>query len=754
MLNVNRMKGILGDAVSNDVRTLELRVGQIVRGVVLQQYPNNEATVSINGVHVRAKLEVPIMEGQASLLQVQPDSRGGQIHLKQVDPTTIGLQDPMKDILKALNLPDKPWANELVKDLRKEGFALNKETAAAFQRAAQLAPAGVNQEQWMQAAATVFKRGLPMSAATISAIHQLQSGTPAHELLGQLRGLLTVPNNSASPVTNAIISQLASLLEDGAELIRQLPSQSAGIGQSQTSGTGNQAASQQQGGVGVQASQQQSVVSNQAGVQQLSGTGNQAALQQLSGAGSQAASQQQGVVGNQASAQQASAIGNQAGGQQGSAVGTQTGLQQGAGLQATSAAAHSQQASASWQTSESNGLNGQASTTAQSQGSAGQQPVAANQSGVNVPGNGSSLLPQLLKWLGVNYEATLGKQLMQQQGTVSPQMTQSAEQSSLQQVHTSTSQPSQSGAQTATQPPNQPASAAMPMAATTTQPVANAAQLMQQASAEQVTNTTTQQAGQSPSSVQGQVTAQLMLQHDQAGGAASTQQQSTSQVTPLSVQQASVNSAQQELSQVQQQATLGTQQSLQQSSHDNIKSAIIQLLGQPDVSVQVKETAQQLLHAITGQQLMLTAERNHSLFSHITMYIPIKDANNGQTAAVHIQTRRDRRGELDSENCRIVFDLQMKSLGPTLVDMNIVNKIVSLNLWNDHPAVAPIIESLKPEISEALYDHGYMLSSVRATPVPIKEDETVKPEEGRAVIIPPDIDQLSSTRYKGVDFKV
>src|SRR5690606_3332875 len=305
-----------------------------------------------------------------------------------------------------------------------------------------------------------------------------------------------------------------------------------------------------------------------------------------------------------------------------------------------------------------------------------------------------------------------------------------------------------------TQPPNQPASAAMPMAATTTQPVANAAQLMQQASAEQVTNTTTQQAGQSPSSVQGQVTAQLMLQHDQAGGAASTQQQSTSQVTPLSVQQASVNSAQQELSQVQQQATLGTQQSLQQSSHDNIKSAIIQLLGQPDVSVQVKETAQQLLHAITGQQLMLTAERNHSLFSHITMYIPIKDANNGQTAAVHIQTRRDRRGELDSENCRIVFDLQMKSLGPTLVDMNIVNKIVSLNLWNDHPAVAPIIESLKPEISEALYDHGYMLSSVRATPVPIKEDETVKPEEGRAVIIPPDIDQLSSTRYKGVDFKV
>jgi len=703
MMNVNNMKGILGDAVSNEVRTLELRVGQVVRGVVLQQFPNNEATVSINGVQVRAKLEVPIMEGQASLLQVQPDSKGGQVHLKQVDPTALGLQDPMKDILKALSLPDKQWANELIKDLRKEGFALNKETAAAFQRAAQLMPAGVNQEQWMNAAATAFKRGLPMSEASIAAIHQLQSGAPAHQLLDQLRGQLsTLLQSNSATTSNSLIMQLASLLDEGAELLRQLSGQPAGAGQ----------------------------------------------LQQ--GNGSSASSP--------AAAQQHNA-----------------GMQTAASTVQQHTSATVLQTSEPSQSSTMQQMNGQAASTTQQQAASGQTSAMTNQAAsVNNQGNSANLLPQLLKWLGVSHEAALGKQIMQQPAAATAQVGQTVlqhgqmaqTQSSLQsgtavspaqqmaqqqvlQSHISTAQGAQQGAQPTSQqsPGNQ---LTMPTTASTAQSSA-ATQLAPQARVDQAINQAPQQGAQPAAASQPPAGAQTSLQVDQ-GAVTSSQQQTHGIASQTGIQQAPAV-GQQESAQVQQTA-ITSQQMMQQTSHDNVKSAILQLLGQPDVSAQIKETAQQLLHAITGQQLMLSAERNHSVFSHITMFIPIKDASNGQTASVHIQTRRDRRGELDSENCRIVFDLQMKSLGPTLVDMSIVNKIVSLNLWNDHPAVAPIVDSLKPEISEALYDHGYMLSSVRATPIPIKEEEAVRQEEGRPVIIPPDIDQLSSTRYKGVDFKV
>ena len=188
---------------------------------------------------------------------------------------------------------------------------------------------------------------------------------------------------------------------------------------------------------------------------------------------------------------------------------------------------------------------------------------------------------------------------------------------------------------------------------------------------------------------------------------------------------------------------------------ESLKATIMQLLQSSDAPSGLKDAAQQLLNAITGQQLMMAAERNHSVFSHVTFYIPIQDGEKGQTASIHVQTRRNRKGELDADNCRIVFDLQMKTIGPTLVDMNIVNKIVSLNLWNDHPAIAPIMDTLKSDIQTALQGYGYLLSSVRTTPIPLKEqEEAKKQEEGKIIVVPPDIDQLNSTRYKGVDFKI
>src|SRR5688500_9421359 len=101
-MNISHMmRGLFGEATSGESRGMELKAGQIIRGVILQVAENNEAIVQINGVQVRAKLELPLQVGQSALLQVQPQSNGALVVLKQVEPSAVGLpEDTFKEWAK------------------------------------------------------------------------------------------------------------------------------------------------------------------------------------------------------------------------------------------------------------------------------------------------------------------------------------------------------------------------------------------------------------------------------------------------------------------------------------------------------------------------------------------------------------------------------------------------------------------------------------------------------------------------------
>lgn len=154
------------------------------------------------------------------------------------------------------------------------------------------------------------------------------------------------------------------------------------------------------------------------------------------------------------------------------------------------------------------------------------------------------------------------------------------------------------------------------------------------------------------------------------------------------------------------------------AQQESLKSALLALVSSDHTPPALKETAQQLVQQITGQQLLLTPERNSSVLTHVTMFIPINNADGKQTASVHIQTRRGRKGELDASNCRLLFNLSMNTLGDTMVDVNVMDKIVSLNLWNDHPAISSLAEGSRNEIAASLQQAGYQLLSLRTTPLP------------------------------------
>ncbi|WP_144028208.1 hypothetical protein [Paenibacillus ferrarius] len=201
-------------------------------------------------------------------------------------------------------------------------------------------------------------------------------------------------------------------------------------------------------------------------------------------------------------------------------------------------------------------------------------------------------------------------------------------------------------------------------------------------------------------------------------------------------------------------ATSSQQDDAVKPAADTLKSLLLQLTASDDTPAPLKEAAQQAIGQVTGQQLMLTGDKN-AMFAHMTLFVPFMDGTGQQSAAIHIQSRKGKRGEVDASNCRLLFDLQMKIMGNTLLDVQVVNKIVSLNIHNDHPALAPLMEESKEEITAAMNKAGYQFISLKCSPYPQplaqKENEAAKQgvSDGRVDLR----DLYQPKTYKGVDFR-
>lgn len=189
---------------------------------------------------------------------------------------------------------------------------------------------------------------------------------------------------------------------------------------------------------------------------------------------------------------------------------------------------------------------------------------------------------------------------------------------------------------------------------------------------------------------------------------------------------------------------------------DNLKSALLTLAAHDEAPPALREAAQTLAQQVTGQQLLLASERQpNQPFSMMTMFIPMKSPDGDTTAAVHVQARRSRKGEWDADNCRLLFDLRMRHLGDTVVDVQVVNRIVSVKLLNDYPGMADLVEQAREELETGLRDAGFQLLSMTAQPLPSRqaagESESV-PSRGKPN--PNASSAYAFKPYKGVDFRI
>ncbi|OAS15018.1 hypothetical protein [Paenibacillus oryzisoli] len=609
------IRNLVGELTAADSKTLELKVGQIIKGVVLQLLSDQEALVNIGGTQVRAKLETPLKQGDVTMLQVQPESKGGQIILKPLLTSDVQIaDDSLGELLKAFEIKDTAGNRQMLQQIQQEGIPVSKENVKAFETVMREMPQGANKEEWLQAAVLTAKKGLPLTPATVDAIKQVTTGPAAGQVLEQLEQQANAlleqdPTHPAADTAKQVVSLLKELRATAAAVRPAEPAAPA------------------------------------------------SAVDEPAAAPPQAASSAPAAA--------------QAGG--------------------TSAAAPrgSEPAAA-------------AIVAPPAAPAAGEAPPAP-------PAAGAATVAASAKPAADAHMAQARSAELVRQG----------------------GEPLQAGSPVPVQAP--PAKQEGGLAPT----VARGEAAPPQTQADPVeTNWISKMLKAVGVEHESHVAAKL----DERGN-------------PVSVRQQATDSS---FSIISTNTTDDQQGDIAKPATETLKSLLLQLTASDDTPAPLKEAAQQAVSQITGQQLMLTNDKN-AMFTQMTMFVPFLDNTGQQTAAIHIQSRKGSRGEVDASNCRLLFDLQMRVMGNTLLDVQVVNKIVSLTIHNDHPALVSLMESSKDEIATAMNSVGYQFISLKCSPYPkpleIQEgkDEGAKMGalDGRV-----DLSELYRPRtYKGVDVR-
>ncbi|MDR6722346.1 hypothetical protein J2W91_000794 [Paenibacillus amylolyticus] len=685
-MNISSMiRGLLGDNKPGEAKPLELKEGQVVRGSVLSvSNDGGDAVLQIQGVQVRAKLETPLRPGETTLLQVQPQGENGITVMKPLANTLAELpQASLNNLLQEVGLSDTKGNRELLLAMQRSGLPLTKDNVAMIQNMMTAKPAQVPVEEWVQSTGIAFQRGLPITAETVKGLHQAVFGPPLHQLL------------------NGLADQLESFLTQQAGKSATATGEQAGAAKTAI----NQGAAMPVTG-SLQAEEaalpagagRPLAATNGAGQAPVAVGGTPVMTDSEAGeagAPSKATGQPPAAgTGNatESAGVKAGASQVETAGKQGAGIPAGTGIpgESPRGAEAGSVGQGRPGAPGAADPMAGRAIAGQpeASAAGRTAGSTEAMPAAASATpaaaqAAPAAASAAELAPKLLALLDALRSA-------------------------------STAAPAQPGAAAQAAPASQGGQAAAAAGGVPQQVAAGA-------DAPPAGGTAAAPAGAAATPVThggdpwvGRVLKLLGAEHEQ-------------QAVHGAAAQARVGDV----------ASPGTA--------DSLKGLLLQLASSDNAPAALKDAAGQAVQYLTGQQLLLTTDRS-STFAQMHWFIPITGPDGEETASVQIQSRRGQRGELDASNCRLWFDLDMKSLGQTLVDVHVVNNIVSLRVLNDREGMGPLLESGREVIHTALDKLGYQLLTFKTEPWPVGQE----PGAERKI----NASDYSPERYKGVDFKI
>ncbi|RKN86539.1 hypothetical protein [Paenibacillus ginsengarvi] len=680
------MRSLLGELQPAEAKTVELKAGQVVKGMVLQLLGEQDAIVNIGGVHLRAKLETSLQQGQVAHFQVQPESTGSLTILKAVDVAAAFLgEDSIANMLQSFGMKDSPSLRQLAKQLQQAEIPLTKAVLQNFAAIAEQAPAGVPSEQWLEAAIVASKRNLPVTRESVQSLREAMFGQPLGEKLNGLQQLArqTLQTMALPPGPAADeAQQLLTKLEQAIEAVRGQTEQAvkAGNGQQVVAGENDQAA---KGTIFDKTPAERPVDAG-------SVSGKQAAASPTEGS-------------------KASVLATRAA--------------DGAAMQTAPAA------------EESGDTQPQAAVRSD-RAAPGQERPAAEQAGANAASRTSEQAEERSAPSGFRPEAGGGRgEAERTVGNVGRQEGQ---------VPLGKAAPEAGGS------PLQ-ATGQADKAAETNEPADAQRQPPKQAEPQEHTAAPRMQAKGEDNWIsrlfkavgmdnEHQLSRAIMRAEHRAHPTAGPESASMLLAAGAAVPEQPVSPS----------------DVLRHAAADSLKSVLLQISGSDAMPSTLRESAQQALQQITGQQLLLSPDRGAAL-THLTLMLPVRQDGVEQTAAVHVQTRKGSRGELDASNCRLLFDLNMQTLGLTLVDVQVYDRKVHLQVHNDMPVLAGLLEAYREEIEEGLRQNGYECAVLKCSPYPQSLSSAGRGEAAGGAELPVQSPSAAAYRvksYKGVDMRV
>lgn len=185
-----------------------------------------------------------------------------------------------------------------------------------------------------------------------------------------------------------------------------------------------------------------------------------------------------------------------------------------------------------------------------------------------------------------------------------------------------------------------------------------------------------------------------------------------------------------------------------EAASPTLKSLLSQFVISDRVPQALKDSATQMLQQIIGSQLLLGAEKVNSTLHTITLVIPFYNGQGEQTASVQIHSRNRSRDKspVDPDHCRLWFDLSMKHIGQTFIDVQVLKQAVSLVIHNDDKRVQSTARIVEETLKSSLQALGYQLMSVTTKPYTAKSTKILN------------TDTLTANNYEvvhnGVDIRI
>ena len=158
-----------------------------------------------------------------------------------------------------------------------------------------------------------------------------------------------------------------------------------------------------------------------------------------------------------------------------------------------------------------------------------------------------------------------------------------------------------------------------------------------------------------------------------------------------------------------------------QAITQQLKPQLLALLQDVQTPAVLKDTAEMVMARLNGMQLS-SGENGHQ--HQLVMQLPLDFFGKKMDATLQWNGRMKEDGKIDANFARIMFYLDMESLQQTVIDMQVQNRVVTINVYNDFPHLDSLAESLKATLKTGLLDKEYTLSGLFIKPFGNQELQT------------------------------